>query len=70
MLLVGSKDVINNEFQETGIIEEYLLDVRTHAIISCPITLSTNAVFCNDHGMSISNCGMFLLLVMCVASLL
>ncbi|KAM7457656.1 hypothetical protein BLSTO_01577 [Blastocystis sp. subtype 1] len=63
LLLVGSKDVINNEFQETGIIEEYLLDVRTHAIISRPITLSTNAVFCNDHGMSISNCGMFLLLV-------
>lgn len=70
LLLVGSKDVINNEFQETGIIEEYLLDVRTHAIISRPITLSTNAVFCNDHGMSISNCGMFLLLVMYVAFLL
>lgn len=66
LLLVGSKHVVNDEFEETGCIEEHLLTFNNGVQVSKPILISSCALFCNDRGMTVSSCGMFLLIAMYV----
>ena len=56
--------VPNNQREDLGTIQEYLLKITDTFSVSQPITITTSAVFLNSEGLSVSSCGMFLLCVM------
>lgn len=62
--------MVNNEREDLGMIEEYLLKITDSFSVSPPITITTSALFLNSEGLSVSSCGMFLLCVMYPTSLL
>lgn len=64
LLLVGSKEVKGEEFEETGRVEEYLLTKTTTYEVSKPIVITSRGIFFSDRGLTVSNCGMFLLMAM------
>lgn len=68
LLLIGSRRITENqEFEDEGRIEEYLLTVENNSFqVSKPLLITSTAYLVSDRCMSISNCGMFLLVAMLV----
>ena len=66
LLLIGSTKVGEDlTFEEYGDIEEYLLEKHEDQYrISEPIKISSSACVLNNHCMTVSSCGMFLLVSM------
>ncbi|KNB45317.1 hypothetical protein JH06_1026 [Blastocystis sp. subtype 4] len=63
LLLIGSRRILNNqEFEDEGRIEEYLLTMEQNSFqVSKPLLITSTSYLVTDRCMSISNCGMFLL---------
>ena len=68
LVLVASKRVSADDVSDYGTVEEYLLSVDPSPHVSKPIVLSRTACFCNDRCMTISNCGLFLLIALYIFS--
>ena len=66
LLLIGSRRILNNqEFEDEGRIEEYLLTMEQNSFqVSKPLLITSTSYLVTDRCMSISNCGMFLLVAM------
>ena len=66
LLLIGSTKVREDlTFEEYGDIDEYLLEYdNDRYCISNPINISSSACVLNNHCLTVSSCGMFLLVSM------
>lgn len=64
--MIGSRRILNNqEFEDEGRIEEYLLTMEQNSFqVSKPLLITSTSYLVTDRCMSISNCGMFLLVAM------
>ena len=65
LILVGSKAVKDDSFEEIGRIDEYLLYLENNEYhVSKPIEITACGLFLSDRGFAISQCGLFLLMVL------
>ena len=65
LILVGSKAVKDDSFEEIGRIDEYLLYQDNNEYhVSKPIEITSSGLFLSDRGFAISQCGLFLLMVL------